>query len=111
MTLTACWHWLLEMEILCALSKWRKNVVYRLIPSGDRPWDETGSSRFVGRSMLALPTERGEALKATGLEAACRLSIFSYGKASLRGGMPWSGIRRRNGVPIETLPGRKAETD
>jgi len=22
-----------------------------------------------------------------------------------------SGIRRRNGVPIETLPGRKAETD
>jgi hypothetical protein len=25
--------------------------------------------------------------------------------------MPWSVIRRRNGVPIETLPGRKAETD
>ena len=23
----------------------------------------------------------------------------------------WSAIRRRSGVPIETLPGRKAETD
>lgn len=63
------------------------------------------------RSIKDQPIESGEMLEATGFQAACRLSIFSYGKASLRGGMPWSGIRRRNGVPFETLPGRKAETD
>jgi hypothetical protein len=62
------------------------------------------------RSIKDQPIESGEMLEATGFQMACRLPIFSYGKASLRDGMPWSGISRRNGVPVETLPGRKAET-
>jgi len=35
-----------------------------------------GLAKSVGQSLAEWPAERGEALKATGLQAACRLSIF-----------------------------------
>jgi hypothetical protein len=55
--------------------------------------------------------ESGEALRGQASKAACPLLIFLLLSAFSAGGMARGGSRRRNGVPIETLPGRKAETD
>ena len=45
-----------------------------------------GLAKSLGQSLAEWPIERGEALKATGLEAACRLSILYVGER--RSGLP-----------------------
>ena len=64
-----------------------------------------------GHSPLALPGELGEALKATGLQAACRLSIFIYRSCFPGGAASPERNSPEKRAPAEALAGRKAGTD
>ena len=61
-----------------------------------------GLAKSVGQSLAEWPAERGEALKATGLQAACRLSIFLFVRDSpfLSSGGPASLLLRASSEHI-----------
>jgi hypothetical protein len=75
-----------------------------------RDWRERRETRE-GHALLEQPAECGEALTVTDFQAVCHRFYFLLAEDLLRGGMPWSGISRRSGVPTEALLRRKAETD
>ncbi len=56
-------------------------------------------------------TKLGEALRGQACKRPVPFSFLVRQDFLRRGGRAMSAISRRNGAPIETVPGRKAETD